>query len=193
MTKKCWKLLIMGMLPLALAGCGSSGGGTAELKTSFVTASVDIALLDSDVVSWVDSTGAKATACADTSFPATPAGDSVNVAVASKAYSNTGSMGLPVRIESATVSYTPANSATPAMPSVFQTVGLILANGGSATVPVRVATQEQKIRLQPKLACNSTIYNYYTTITLDLTEIGTDTKSTVQTSMQLRLADFVDK
>jgi hypothetical protein len=166
-------------------GCGSAGGGTVELKTSTVTASAKTTILDADVVKWTD-----ATTCTGASIPAA---DSVDVEVISKAYANTGSMGQSIRIESVTVSYTPANSATPAMASEFQTVGMTIPNGSTATVPVRVVTQEQKIRLQSKLACNTPIYNYYANISLNITEIGTDTKSTVQTSMQLRLADFIDK
>lgn len=187
MKKIC---LLCVVLSMWMFGCGSSDGA---LNTSTVTASVDTLVMDADVVSWVDATGAKANACVSTSFPATPVADSVNVSVVSKAYSNTGDMGLPIRIESATIAYVPANSATPAMAPEFQTIGMTIANGGTATVPVRVATQEQKIRLQSILACNNTIYNYYTKISFNVTEVGTDKKATVDASMQLRLADFIDK
>ncbi|MEI6208308.1 MAG: hypothetical protein WCP20_16125 [Desulfuromonadales bacterium] len=188
------KLLLLSLaISLGASGCGGGGGGSAELRTSYVTAASGTASLDADVISWVDASGAKATACAATSNASTPAADTVNVSVVSTTYSNTGSVGLPIRIESATISYAPANTATPPMASEFQTIGVIMTNGGTASVPVRVVSQEQKLRLQPKLACNATIYNYYTTITLNVTEIGTETKSTVTTSFQLRLADFVDK
>lgn len=188
------KLLFLCLaMSCGIYGCGSAGGGSAELKTSFVTASAKTAVLDSDVVAWVDATGAKATACAETSFPSTPVADSVDVDVVTKAYPNTGSVGLPIRIETATISYDPANSATPPMAPEYQTIGITVVNGATATVPIRVATQEQKIRLQPKLACTSSIYNYYTNITLNISEIGSNTKSSVSTSMQLRLADFIDK
>jgi len=171
-------------------GCGSTDGA---LSTSTVTPTIDTLVMDSDVVSWVDAAGAKATACAATSFPATPAADSVNVVVSSKAYSNTGDQGLPIRIESATISYVPANSSTPAMAPEFQTIGMTIANGSTATIPVRVATQEQKMHLQSVLACNNTIYNYYTKITFNVTEIGTNKKTSVDSSLQLRFSDFVDK
>lgn len=183
-------ILLFAVLITGLYGCGSPEG---SLSTSTVTASVDTLVMDSDVVAWVDATGAKATACGATSFPSIPVADSVNVAIKSTAYANTGSMGLGVRVESATISYTPANSATPAMAPEYQTVGLTIANGATTTVPVRVATQEQKLRLQTALACNNTIYNYYTKISMDVTEIGTNKKSTVETAMQLRFADFIDK
>lgn len=175
-----------------LFGCGSVDG---SLTTSTVSAVVDTLVLDSDVAAWVDSTGAKATACATTSTIAIPAADSVNVTVSSTPYSNTGSMGVPVRVESATISYTPANSITPAMASEYQTVGARLANGGSVTIPIRVATTEQKISLLPILATctGSVIYNYYTKVTFNLTEEGTGKKSTVDVSLQLRFSDWIDK
>jgi hypothetical protein len=169
-------------LSFGFFGCGSSEG---ELSTSTITATVDTAVMDSDIIKWTDQK-----ACTGASIP--PA-DSVNVSVVSKAYSNTGSMGLPIRIESATISYTPANSSTPAMPSEFQTIGSTIANGSTVTVPVRVSTQEQKERLINALACGGPIYNYYTKITLNISEIGTDKKTTTDVSMQLRFADFIDK
>ncbi len=183
------------MIPaiLFIQSCGSAGGGITTLNTSMVSATVDTLVLDSDVVSWVDSTGAKATACASTSQAATPAADSINMTIVSKTYSNTASTALPVRIGNVTISYSPANTTTPAMASEYQTVGQIIQPGASLTVPVRISSQEQKIRLQSVLSCSATIYNYYVTLTADVTEIGTDKKGTVTTNMQLRFADFVDK
>jgi hypothetical protein len=180
------------------SGCGDGGGGgSTELRTSYVTANALTAVLDADVVTWVDSAGVKATACAATSSPRTPAADSVDVSVVSTLFTSSGTSSvtnaLPIRIESATVSYTPANLTTPAMASEFQTVGMILQSGATATVPVRILTQEQKMRLQSTLACNATIYNYYTTITLNVTEIGSNAHGSATTSMQLRMADFIDQ
>lgn len=174
-------LLICLLSSICIYGCGSPDG---SLTTSSVTAKVDTPILDADVAKWTD-----ATACTGGSIPAA---DSVNVTVSSKAYSNTGSMGLAVRIDAATIIYTPANSATPAMASEYQILGMIIDNGGSATIPVRVVTQEQKIHLQTALACNTPIYNYYTKIIMDITEIGTGKKSTIDAAVQLRLADFID-
>jgi len=77
-------LLLCAVLNCSLFGCGSSEG---LLNTSMVTSTTDTVLLDSDVVSWVDAVGAKATACAATSFPSIPLADSVNVTVKSTAYS----------------------------------------------------------------------------------------------------------
>ncbi|MDD2366207.1 MAG: hypothetical protein PHN84_08595 [Desulfuromonadaceae bacterium] len=186
-------LLLGGVLSLSMLGCGGSGDDTVGLlATSSVNATIDTLVMDSDVVAWVDDAGSKATACAP-SFPSIPAADSVNVVIKSTAYSNTGSMGLPLRIESATITYTPANTDTPAMPPEFQAIGMTIPNGTSATIPVRVATQEQKIALYDVLACNGPIYSYHTTITFNITEIGTDKKITVSSSMSLRFSDFIDK
>lgn len=184
------KLIICLLLIVFFAGCGSVDG---SLDTSMITASNDIVVLDSDVVVWVDSAGAKATYCGSSSLPSIPAADVVNVTIASKAYSNTGSTGLPIRIDSATITYSPANISTPTMPTEFQVINTTIANGSSVTIPVRVASQEQKQSLYPSLACNGTIYNYYTKIVINVTEIGSDKKTTVETGLQLRFSDFIDK
>jgi hypothetical protein len=182
--------LLSTVLTMSMLGCGSTDG---LLNTSQVTSTIDTLVLDSDVVSWVDPvTGAKSTACSPSS-PAVPAADSVNVAVSSKAYSNTGTSGLSVRIEAATIIYTPANASTPPMATEYQAVGTTIANGGSVTVPVRVVSQEQKVKSWDALACKVPIYNYYTRIILDVTEIGTNKKTTTEVSMQLRMADYIDK
>jgi len=176
-------LLLCMVLNFLMFGCGGSSDGL--LATSSVTATIDTRVMDSDIASWVD-----ATACTGGSIPAA---DSVNATIKSTAYPLSGSMGLSIRIKSATISYSPANSATPPMSSEFQTIGMTIDAGSSATIPVRVATQEQKIRLQSALACNSIIYKYYTKISFDIAEIGSDKSITVDSSMDLRLADFVDK
>lgn len=180
-------LAVISLAGLVQSCGGDSGGGSSELKTSYVTADVGTAVLDSDVIAWGE------TVCVEGDV-STPAADSVDAIITSIPYpDNIGTKSLPIRVDSVTISYTPANSATPAMPSEYQVIGTTIANGSSATIPVRVATQEQKIRLQPKLACSSIIYNYYTTLTFHLIEIGTDKTGDVSTSMQLRYADFVDK
>lgn len=183
-------ILICIVLCCCFLGCGSTDG---TLNTSFVTANVDKPDMDSDVVNWVDNNGTKSTACATASFPSLPAADSVNVTVTSTPYSNTGPNGASIRLGTATISYVPANSTTPQMPSEYQTIGMTITNGGAVTVPVRVATQEQKASLYSALACNISIYKYYTKISIDITEIGTDKKSTVDAFMNLRFADFIDK
>lgn len=188
------KFFILYALILAgIYGCGSNllGSTPGGLSTSVVTATATTSILDSDVANWKD------VALCSTDVTAAgltiPAADSVDISFSSKAYSNTGSMGLPVLVESATVSYTPANVSTPPMASEYQTIGMTVANGATATIPVRVSTQEQKSALLSALACGGPIYNYYTTITLHVSEIGTDKTASISTKMQLRIADFIDK
>ncbi len=193
------RILLCMAFSCGFLGCGSTDGA---LNTSTVTATIDTHVLDSDVVSWVDAAGVKATACVATSFRTTPAADSVNLTFVSKAASaatttgtttTTAATGLSVRIESATINYTPANSATPAMASEYQAIGTTIASGGTVTLPIRVATHEQKALLQSTLECNGLTYKYYTNIILDITEVGTNKKTTVNTSLDLRFADFTDK
>lgn len=180
-------LLLCVLLSAFIYGCGGSSEGL--LATSSVTSSIDTLVLDSDVAKWADA----ATACKDNVSPTTPAADSVNVTIKSTAYPTSGSTSLSLRIKSATITYMPANSTTPPMGAEYQSVGMTIAGGSSAAIPVRVATQEQKLRLQPALACNNTIYKYYTKITFDIAEIGSDQSITVDSSMDLRFADFIDK
>lgn len=184
-------LLLCVAVSISMFGCGGSDEGL--LATSSVTATIDTLVLDSDVVSWVDATGAKATACSNTSFPATPAADSVNVSIKSTAYPLSGATSLSLRVKSATITYMPANTSTPPMSSEYQTIGMTIVGGSSVTIPVRIATQEQKFRLQPALACNNIIYKYYTKIIFDIAEIGSDKNIIVDSSMDLRFADFIDK
>lgn len=184
------KLLILCVaISCGILGCGSTEGA---LNTSTATATVDTLILDSDVASWVDATGAQATACAATSFPAVPEADSVNVTVSLTTNANSTSNALSARVEKATIYFTPANAVTPALSPVYQVIGQIVKSGGSLTIPVRVATQEQKILYQPALNCTSTIYNYFVTIALDVSEVG-GKNTTINTAMQLRFADYVDK
>jgi len=184
-------LLFCAFLNLLVSGCGGSSDGL--LATSSVTATVDKLVMDSDVVSWVDAAEAKTTACLENSFPRTPVADAVNVTIKSTAYPLSSSTGLSIRIKSATISYTPANTATPPMSSEFQSVGMTIDAGGTATIPVLVATKEQKMRLQPALACSNTIYKYYTKISFDIAEIGSNKSITIDSAMDLRFADFIDQ
>jgi hypothetical protein len=102
-------------------------------------------------------------------------------------------MASPVKIETATITYTPSDTSTPAMASKYQTIGSIIANGGSTTVPVEIVSSSQKQLLQPALACASPFYNYYVKIVFDVTETVTGKKSTAEVSLQLQIADFIDK
>lgn len=168
------------LLCFTLAGCGSSNDG--ELNTSIITATVDNSVLNSDVVAGVN--------CSTAVTTAPPAGDYVLATIKSTPYSNTGTVILPFRVESATISYERANTATPAMASTFQTVGLTVDNGASITVPIEVVTPKQKTALESTLGCTKTTYEYYARITFSISEIGTDKKTVVSSSVQLRLADL---
>jgi len=163
---------------LIVSGCGGGEGGSAELKTSHVTASVTTANLDSDV---------------KTIAGGVPPADSVDVQVVSTTFPNPGTTRLDLRVNSATISYTPANADTPPLATITQAMGNILSNGGSLSVPVRVVTQEQKILFFNAFDGNSKIYNYNTNITLHISEIGTGASVSVQTATQVRISNFVDR
>ncbi len=174
----------------SLSGCGSDTGG---LATSSLSATTTTGILDSDVANWVDSTtNAKSTTW--TGSYTIPAADSVNVTVQSTAYtssSGTATTPLPVQIDSATITFSPADSLSPAIQTQYQVLGSVL-SGGSVSIPVRVVSQELKQVLAPALANNSIIYNYYVTIALHVTENGAGKSATVSTKLQVYISDFIN-
>jgi predicted component of type VI protein secretion system len=164
-------------------GCGSTDG---LLATSSVSGTLDIFSLDSDVIKW--------TTQASCTGPTTiPAADSVNVTVTSKANANTGTNGLPFRVNQIRIIYTPANTTTPPLATEYQAINAQVANGASLSIPVRIATIEQKQVFQQVLACQSPVYAYYVTILIDVAEIGSEKSQTIDLKMNLRFADFTDK
>jgi hypothetical protein len=164
-------------------GCGSTDG---LLATSSVSGSLDILTLDSDIIKWTT----QATCTGPTT---TPAADSVNVTVLSKANPNTGTSGLPIRINQIRIIYTPANTATPPLATEYQAINAQVVNGASISIPVRIATIEQKSNFQSVLQCGGPVYKYYVTILVDVSEIGSDKNQTIDLKMDLRFADFIDK
>ncbi|OGU14422.1 MAG: hypothetical protein A2076_16815 [Geobacteraceae bacterium GWC2_53_11] len=186
------KFIIYAVLACGLFGCGSTDNTLLNTTTASVT--VDKLDMESDIVSWVDAKSAKATACVATSYKAIPPADSVNVTAAFTPYANSDGNNLAVRIEKATIIYTPANAVSPALATEYQYVNQVVQAGKSLPISIRVATQEQKQAFVPILACDvsSAIYKYYVTIILDVTEIGGKT-SNISTGMTLRFSDYVDK
>lgn len=176
------RLFILSIIAaIIMTGCGSTEG---TLNTSMATATLGTVLLDSDVAKWTSGPPV----CTGGS---TPAPDDVNATVTVTSYANSTGKSLPVRIEKATIYYTPANSVTPSISPVYQAIGQVVQPGSSLTIPVRVATTELKEQFQPTLACASPIYNYYVNVVFDLSEIGGKSTS-ITTSMQLRFADWID-
>lgn len=182
--------LIYAALCLLASGCGEADG---TLNTSLIDAKSASLLIDSDIILWFQADGTTKAATCPGAVARTPAADETNVTITSTPYASTTGTALPVRVNSATIYYTPVDPATmPAIAPVSQILGQVVPAGGSMTLPIRVATQEQKDAFFSALACNGSIYNYYVTIVFSVTEIG-GKSSTISTALQLRFADYADK
>lgn len=174
-----------------LWGCGGGGGGGAVYNTVTVTASSDTTLLDSDVAKHSDVTNCGVSGT-DT---ITISPDDVDVTINSSTIPN-----LPefvtasrVRLDKVTVIFSPANPTSPALPQQNYTLGTYVEPGGSATVPVRVASQELKSgNTLSALVCTNTTYSYYVILKFEGVEIDTDQRETFETTLNVKFSDFVD-
>lgn len=192
---------------LLLTSCGNSkSSGTGEFATVVASATAIAGTLDSDVAVWVDSTGGKAPACGASSIP-TIIPDDVVFSILSTPFTSpsTGSTSpiatSNLSISSVTLTFTPADSATPALPARFQTqfasASPSLIVPGTNSVTVRIVTDPMKAFLQSALACTGLIYTYRVTVSYDMVEINTNRSNTVNLSgngfLTVTFADFTDK
>lgn len=172
---------------LLLSSCGGSlGGGLGEFKTVTVSASAKTPRLEADVL-----TGN--TCAATVSTGGTYVTESVDVDIKSTVYPKLTGQALSVSIDGVTISYMPANSATPALADQFiTTLGTTVTPGGSATIPVPVAKDIVKLSLVNEKnlqLCSTAYYEYYVTITFDALEIGSGTRKKISTSLNVAFAD----
>jgi hypothetical protein len=186
------KILLLGIfLASAVNGCGGAGSGATELKTSYVTASARSASLDADVVKYVD----PLLGCVPGNVTIPPL-DTVTVDVASTPYPGSDVRKLPIRINSATVTYSPipySGYVTPPIePDIQQFAGITLPYGTTYALPVTVLRQSQKEIFINEL-CAGPTYHYNVSILINVSEIGTDADGTAETAMQLNVANFADK
>lgn len=190
-----------------LSSCGDSkAGGTGEFATVFATANSTNSVVSSDVATWFDlTTGAAAQPCAANSFP-TVTPDNVILNVTSTAYTpaNTGSSStIPasaLSISNVTLTFTPANSATPALPARFQTQfasaspSLIVV--GSNLVTLQIVSDDMKNFLAANLQCSGVLYTYRVSVAMDVVEVNTNRSGTVSLSgngyLTVNMADFGD-
>jgi hypothetical protein len=187
-----------------LTSCGSKAGGTGEFATVVASANATTSGLDSDVATWVDATTrAKASPCIQTSIP-TVVPDDVSFNVTSAAYTvpNTGSTSTVVPsdliITRVTLTFTPADSLTPALPAIYQTQFPSAGERivvGSTSIPVRIATDDLKIFLQNTLACTGLTYSYRLNVSFEALEVNTNRSGTISVPgyFLVRFTDFIDK
>ncbi|HJV66687.1 MAG TPA: hypothetical protein VJ550_13195 [Geomonas sp.] len=218
MPKRFFASLICGACAIAaFTSCGSEkAGGTGEFATVFATANSPGADVNSDVATWVDSTGAKATACGASSI-ATVTPDTATYTVTSTAYSvaNTGSSSSSTSsttttsdliIDKITLILTPANTTSPALPAIYQTqyltAGQRVAAGSTVNIPVVIASNQLKTYLGTGLGsasidCNpaSPTYTYRATVSFEALEVNTNRVATITAPgfLLVNFADYIDK
>ncbi|GAM07840.1 hypothetical protein OR1_00109 [Geobacter sp. OR-1] len=168
-----------------VTSCGDSslGSGVGEGKTVNVTAQAADSYKEFDVI-----TG---NTCSTTgSTGGTIATEFVNVDVASAQQISTGKA-LDVRVNSATISYTPASSTSPPIQNQYVAIGTTLPAGGSISIPIPVALREVKLDLMNKglLPCSTTIYKYHVTVSFEAVEIGTGSTMYPTANMTASFAD----
>jgi hypothetical protein len=192
---------------LMLTSCGDSKAvGTGQFATVSVTATALSATLDSDFAGWVDTTGTKATPCLAASIP-TILPDDVVFNITSTPYTtpNTGSSSPIVvsdlAISNVTLTFTPANSLTPALPARFQSQPASASPSriisGANSVTVRVVTDDLKSFLQTNYLCTGAFLTYRVSVTFDAIELNTNRASSISLAgngyLTVNLADFTDK
>jgi len=199
----------------ALAAFTSCGGekaaGTGEFATVFATVSGPNSTIDSDVARWVDATsGAAAAACGATSVPTTTP-DSAVFTVTSTPYAapNTGSGSAvtpsPLSITRITVTMTPADSISPALPAIFQTqfpssAAPVILPGNPQPLTVRLVDNDMKafflfgLGAQSITCTNQATYSYRAVVSFEMLETTTNRVSTVTAPgfMLIKFSDFID-
>ena len=205
MFKRFVAILLSGTCAaVMLTSCGDSkAGGTGEFATVFAVANNTTGPLDSDVATWVNATTqVKATPCPPSVPTVKPDDVSFSVTVSPYATPNTGSASPIVTsdllVTKITLSFTPADSLTPALPALFQTqfpsAGQRLTSGPNS-IPVRVVTNDLKVFLQNNLACSGLTYSYRVSVSFDALEITTNRASTINLPgyLTVNFSDFIDK
>lgn len=173
---------------ITLASCGSDkAGGTGEFATVFATANSPGADVNSSVAT-----------CGATIVP-NVLPDTATYTITSTAYSvpNTGGSTSTVAasdllIDKVTLTLTPANTATPALPGMFQTQyltsGQRVVAGSTTSVPVVVASADLKnflrttVTPQP-LDCSTqaqtTTFTYRAVVSFEALEVNTNRVATI--------------
>jgi hypothetical protein len=199
-------LLTMCSVVCSCGGGDSAGGGVAEMKTVFVGAPqvTSAATLLSDIAKWSKDTNldSKIEICG-LDDPQT-VNDDATISLTVTKYASA-PKGSAVRIGNGVVTFSPAETGTPALPAAYATLPVTIGQtipegGGTLSFPVPLVTHQFKDALVygdnvagvAAIVCTGKIYRYYATISLDLVEVDTNVKKTVSTQMTVVLADFAD-
>ncbi|MSN26366.1 MAG: hypothetical protein GJV46_10935 [Geobacter sp.] len=198
MIQKLIFLFLLVSLQLTLTSCGSSNmGGGAAFNTVNASVSVDSAKnpLLSDLAAWPDQT---AICTSDPTKAPTIVNDLVNFTITSKTSITNGTPSA-LSVQKVTLTFTPADTLTPALPSSFAVQytnlsGSTVPAGGSVSIPVEVATHNFKNYFWNTVLCQLVpVYSYNVTVAFDLIEVATGKAGTIAAGMVVRVADFADK
>ncbi len=200
MAKYLRRILIVMFAAATLAGCGGGGtdGGGAVYDT--VTLKAEYAggnPFDSDVAKHTDATPDNCGVPGVDSVTILP--DSADFTITSTAIPDlpTDFTASDVRLQSVTITYVPASTATPASPAIpaqNYALGNIIPAGGSATISLPVASQVMKSSPPlSNLVCGGLPgYSYYVTVTFNGVEVNTNKTHSFVTNFSINFADFID-
>ncbi|ABQ26005.1 hypothetical protein [Geotalea uraniireducens] len=175
-----------------LLSCGSDlGGGSSEFNSVFLTSNIGESIVESDIAKHK----AAPDFCTSTDDISIPAAETVDIDVTSNVYPNNSNAGLlsSVEIKSATISYSPVTSNIPVIPVQYEPLGVTIAPGATATIPITVAKMEIKQSLFNALVCTGTIFSYYVTIKIDALETKTGKTASFEKILTVSFSDWVDK
>jgi len=197
--KKVFAYVVFFVLFASLLGCGGGGGsgssgGAERMKTvQVMPPTVDPNIIDADVATWKDVNGNGKVCELEDTYTVNPT--LVNVKIEVKTLPNLPSnlVASPVRVDSVEIIYTPSTSTTPAIPTQYRALGIVVNPDSSVTFDVDVVPQNIATAFLDQLLCSDKIYTYYVQMKFKVIEINTGKEETIQTALTVKIADFVEK
>jgi hypothetical protein len=200
-TKTMKILLISALLFVGVSGCGGGGGGGGDIgggvalfNTVYVSKPQILSAnpLLSDIAKW-----GGVEACSTTSY--TVESDTADVSITVTAASTTITPS-PVTVNSATVTFEPADNLTPVIDNNIHRVqhfplGILIAPGVTKTIPIELVNGAMKQYIVEKMQLCATPpknWKYYAKISFNLVENNTGESKSVDAELLVRFHDFVD-
>ena len=195
MKKFLFSLMFL-LLFVSLLSCGGGGssGGSERMRTvQVLPPTVSSNVIDADVAIWKDVNGDGKVCEPEDTY--TIGVSSVDVTITVKTLPNlpSGLVASPVRVDSVEITYTPSTSTTPAIPTQYRALGIVVNPDSSVTFGVDVVPQDIAAAFIDQLLCSDKIYTYYVQMKFKVIEINTGKEETVQTALTVKLADFAEK
>lgn len=187
-------MLIFAAASLASCGGGTGGGGAIYDTVTLAAEYTGSSPFDSDVAKHTDATPDNCGVPGTDSVTFPP--DDAEFSITSTEIPNlpNGITASDVRIQSVSLIFTSATSpASPAIVVQNYALSNVITPGGSATIPVRIASQEMKSGSPlSDLICGGGPYSYYVTVRFSGVEVNTNNERSFETNFSINFADFVD-